>query len=540
MENKKENEDEPLDSLLRKTRIDLLTLKTSEIKTLIKYYTYKGFSAVYKVDHELENELIQKFMNFNDNEGLTLMNKNNNQFKSELQIEVESKAKKAELELQQQLKAELELQMELQRQLEEQKQLEEQLNEAQNEAPEPIQKIEDIQFKDDNDSEFSESRRKKSSLNSLKDLQKPLRSMSRAASPKFDKSVSRRRIENPQYDKRERSPTGRDIFKQNMNNKITLSQYNGGEDRNLSLAGSRVDSTCNFSNLPPQNDTQFEEWPENKIIISKKRKINTRHSYNPEIGLGVSNPFKPFENKPFRNSSYGRVLKNENGNNINTTSLRNSSVNIRNSFHFDKFNEDKKFSATVQNNIELKEEVRDSIFSQLKSEKSNKGDKTEYSRFYDHNTDEKERRLERLRKKLEERRRIRNDNFIQKKSEIRSSMNINIQENNDELRTSKHLENRQRAQDIINKAKDIVKQANEKRRKIEETNSGNNYTDLTLDEKIKRAREKVKNQYENSKPPYFNKKARNTVNVIQNTQNLNFMNNDSYQIVKKSVRIRDS
>lgn len=157
----------------------------------MKYYTFKGFSQVYALDPQFTHKLIQKMSN--DLEGLALIRGQNSTFKTEAQIQLESENKKqAEEKLQKELQTELELQQELQKQLEEQKLLEDQLQAAQSQTfeapsissqpPQQIQKLNSVDnFSIQND-DFTESRRQQNKIDELRDMQKPLRSMSRVAS----------------------------------------------------------------------------------------------------------------------------------------------------------------------------------------------------------------------------------------------------------------------------------------------------------------------------------------------------------------------
>lgn len=535
----KEKKDRPLDVLLKTTRDQLINLKTSELKTLIKYYTFKGFSAVYKLDGDLKIQIDAKLAN--DAEANLLLTEKNTQFVPEAELENPQTGIQQETELQSELKMELELQKELEKQLEEQKKLQEELENAQaasqmnldvsdidnEEQAGPIQprlEMEEsvvcTEFGEKKD-DFKDSRRNKNCINSLKQLQEPLRSMSRMVSPQFDKSVSRRKLENRGNTKiNYKSPEGIEIFKQNKNNKITLSQYNGGDDRERnSMMTSKIGSACNYSNLGNNEKPLFDEdWKEvtNLRQSCAPRIKDTRFSYN--INTGNSEFTKKFSQKNFRNSSYSAIK-----NKMSICSSLRGSVSknaLRKSYNFDKIinNQRKEF---LGNEEMLKsKDMRESNFSYLKTDASDVGDGNFKMEMGSQKPGSDSERLQRLRKKLEERRRIRQIGGVEKAASIKSSMVIpNRQEGQKKDGPRKHQGTRNRAQDIINKAKSIVKKANQKRviPTLKPTKASTPITkktvELSLNDKIKQVRDKARKEFSRNNGPYYNKKMRNTVNL---------------------------
>lgn len=522
LETQKDRENLPLDSLLKKTRDQLLELKKSEIKTLMKYYSFKGFSIVYKLDEELTKKLREKLSC--DEEGLALMDGKRVAFKSENQLEEEGMNIKGQNNLQEELEKEIKLQKQLEKEIEEQKKLEAQLNISQNLGtsnfinsttesqshplpPQQIQKLESVGSRDD----YQISRRNQNDISSIKDLQKPLRSMSRAMSPKFDRSVSKRKLEKNQ-NRDFGSPSGREILKQNKQNKVTLSQYNMTDGGALSVGLSRMDSTCNLSNLGPRDTLDFSNMKQVRRscdIAAKSKK--ERHSYNVGV-VSVSNPRlmnKGFKSKNFRNSCLGNQTNFKTSN-----SLRNSSVKpLRKSCNIENFME----RSEVENSLMFESVGRDSMFGTLKPEvvaTYAEGDNANTTNFFQKKSNlnpDDNNRLERLKKKLDQRRKLRN--IALKKNNVRKSFNQNKNQNSekkDEIRESKNVK-KNRTQEIINKAKQIVKNAHKKRMKNNPKMVEPKKLGMSLNEKLKKVRNKVKNKYSNQN--IYEKKMRNTVNL---------------------------
>lgn len=310
-------EDFPLDVLVLKTRDDLLYLKNSEIKILMEYYSFKGFAVVYKLNEDLTNQLREKLKD--DKKGLFLIDGKAEGFQYQFHPKKGNKTKSPQIQSENKLEKKLESKKRCQTKNLKNNNFMNRKCENKNKDQSPNQKMKKIEIIGSRD-DYQTSRRNKNNINSVRVLQKPLRSMSRAASPKFDRSASKKNLEkNIKVDFG--SPNGRDVLKQNKQNEVTLSQRNLIEGGALSVGLNRVDSTCNLSKGPRETlDFSNKKKMRKSCDFQSKKQRNFFNIGN----IFVSNP--NLINEGFNSKNYRNMFQGNKSTFTTNNSLRNSTT----------------------------------------------------------------------------------------------------------------------------------------------------------------------------------------------------------------------